>query len=152
MTPEIPLIGLSKSARYAMNALAYLASRREEGFLMTDVISMKTKIPSGYLAKLFQKLTHAGVVESRRGRHGGVRLAVDPRFTMVSKIIELVEPVDDGPRTCLVDVAACSSDAPCPLHDRVVQAERGLLEALSTITIAAFANAMDAKHVKTAKA
>jgi Rrf2 family protein len=148
MTPDIPLIGLSKSARYAMNALGYLASRREEGFLMTDVISMKTKIPSGYLAKLFQKLTHAGIIESRRGRHGGVRLSIDPRFTMLSKIIELVEPVGNGPRTCLVDVTACSSDAPCPLHDRVVEAERNLLAGLSTITIADFAKAMDLKHSK----
>ena len=148
MTPEIRFIGLSKSARYALKALAYLAHRQGDGFLMTDSVSIKTGVPANYLAKLFQKLTHAGAIESRRGRRGGVRLAVDPRWMTLAKIVLCVDSTPSEARPCLLDIKACSSETPCLLHHRVVEAERSMTESLSTVTLADFAKSVYSKDIK----
>ena len=109
---------------------------------MTDKVSIKTGVPSTYLAKLFQKLTTAGAVESRRGRSGGVRLSLDPRWMTLAKIIESVDTPSKEKRACLLDVKACSADAPCLLHDHVVEAEQKMSHSLSTVTLADFATSI----------
>ena len=46
--------------------------------MLVREIAGLTEIPPPYLAKIFQRLTEAGIVESKRGYKGGVRLTVPP--------------------------------------------------------------------------
>jgi len=67
----------SQTTGYAIEALACLARQRPASMLVRE-IAAETAIPLPYLSKIFQRLADAGIVESKRGYKGGVRLARPP--------------------------------------------------------------------------
>lgn len=46
--------------------------------MLVREIAAETEIPLPYLSKIFQRLAEAGIVESKRGYKGGVRLTRKP--------------------------------------------------------------------------
>jgi Rrf2 family nitric oxide-sensitive transcriptional repressor len=61
---------ISQTAEYALRSVVALG-RHAEGPLTTQQISEETRIPAGYLSKVLQGLSRAGLVNARRGLHGG---------------------------------------------------------------------------------
>lgn len=92
----------SQTTGYAIEALACLARRRPQSMLVREIAGL-TDIPPPYLAKIFQRLTEAGIVESKRGYKGGVRLTVPPeKLTLLC-----IDAAAESGRSC--DAAADSS-------------------------------------------
>lgn len=67
----------SHTTGYAIEALACLARRRPDSMLVREIAG-ETDIPLPYLSKIFQRLAEAGIVESKRGYKGGVKLTREP--------------------------------------------------------------------------
>ncbi|MCB2129820.1 MAG: Rrf2 family transcriptional regulator [Rhodobacteraceae bacterium] len=82
---------LSTKGRYAMVALADLATVSEDQLTSLAEISRRQDISLPYLEQLFVKLRRAGLVESARGPGGGYRLARDPADIRVSAVLEAVD-------------------------------------------------------------
>ncbi len=82
---------LSTKGRYAMVALADLATVRADQMTSLAAISKRQDISLPYLEQLFVKLRRAGLVESVRGPGGGYRLARDPSAIRVSEVLEAVD-------------------------------------------------------------
>ncbi|QMU59136.1 MAG: Rrf2 family transcriptional regulator [Boseongicola sp.] len=82
---------LSTKGRYAMVALADLATVPDGTLLSLAEISRRQDISLPYLEQLFVKLRRAGLVESVRGPGGGYRLAKRPADVRVSDILEAVD-------------------------------------------------------------
>lgn len=82
---------LSTKGRYAMVALADLATAREDQLTSLAAISKRQDISLPYLEQLFVKLRRAGLVESVRGPGGGYKLARDPAEIRVSEVLEAVD-------------------------------------------------------------
>lgn len=82
---------LSTKGRYAMVALADLATVRDDQLTSLAEISERQHISLPYLEQLFVKLRRAGLVESARGPGGGYRLARDPQDIRVSEVLEAVD-------------------------------------------------------------
>lgn len=82
---------LSTKGRYAMVALADLATSRGDGRVSLAEISRRQDISLPYLEQLFVKLRRAGLVESVRGPGGGYRLARAPEEIRVSEVMEAVD-------------------------------------------------------------
>ncbi|WP_102223318.1 Fe-S cluster assembly transcriptional regulator IscR [Acidimangrovimonas sediminis] len=82
---------LSTKGRYAMVALADLATAKDEDLVSLAAISKRQNISLPYLEQLFVKLRRAGLVESVRGPGGGYRLARRPAEIRVSEILEAVD-------------------------------------------------------------
>ena len=82
---------LSTKGRYAMVALADLATVREDQLTSLAEISKRQDISLPYLEQLFVKLRRAGLVESVRGPGGGYKLARDPGAIRVSEVLEAVD-------------------------------------------------------------
>lgn len=82
---------LSTKGRYAMVALADLATVREDQLTSLAAISKRQDISLPYLEQLFVKLRRAGLVDSVRGPGGGYRLARDPDAIRVSEVLEAVD-------------------------------------------------------------
>lgn len=81
---------LSTPSKYALRALQHLAAEGSEEFIPVEVLAENTDIPAAYLSKIMKTLAHYGMVESRRGIHGGVR------FTAVGcSFFEVCEVLDD---------------------------------------------------------
>jgi Rrf2 family transcriptional regulator, iron-sulfur cluster assembly transcription factor len=82
---------LSTKGRYAMVALADLASMPEGKLLSLAELSKRQNISLPYLEQLFVKLRRAGLVESVRGPGGGYALARPPAEIRVSEIMGAVD-------------------------------------------------------------
>lgn len=55
------------------------------------------EVPAAYLSKIFQRLSEAGIVESKRGYKGGVRLCKLPEHISLLEIDEAVEAASTCP-------------------------------------------------------
>ena len=82
---------LSTKGRYAMVALADLASAKGGGLVSLGELSKRQDISLPYLEQLFVKLRRAGLVESVRGPGGGYRLGRPASEIRVSEILAAVD-------------------------------------------------------------
>lgn len=114
---------ISRTAEYALRALVHLAAvHGEQPSQTVEQIATGTRVPVGYLAKVLQSLTRAGLLTSRRGIGGGFRLAKAPGETSVYEVIQAVDPI---PRIhqCPLGLEWHGTQL-CPLH-------KGLDDAMS---------------------
>lgn len=114
-------------SRATTHALRALAAMDPQGPLRpAKELAEELGLPSPYLAKVFQPLAQAGILESVRGPRGGFRLARDPGTLTVwdiVKLFEMGEPLGD----CILGLAHCGRSTPCPMHGAWLEA-RALLE------------------------
>ncbi|GIV04362.1 MAG: hypothetical protein KatS3mg015_3192 [Fimbriimonadales bacterium] len=105
---------LSQTTGYAIQALGFLATKSD--FILIREIATETQVPQGYLAKILHQLARKGILETQRGKKGGVRLA--PGNEKMS-FFEVAELMDDPVVTmrCMMGTAQCSPTRHCPCHD-----------------------------------
>ena len=82
---------LSTKGRYAMVALADLASLPDGQLVSLGELSKRQDISLPYLEQLFVKLRRAGLVESVRGPGGGYALARPANDIRVSEVLGAVD-------------------------------------------------------------
>jgi Rrf2 family iron-sulfur cluster assembly transcriptional regulator len=134
----------SSSTEYAIRGLSELASRDPDGPLMLDELVAGTTLPRDFLAKVFQKLVHGGVLRSAKGRGGGFRLARQAHEITLMNIVEAI----DGPQVfdrCVVGLEKCDDQAPCPQHDLYKPIRQRLKDYLLTTTLADLAASLKSK-------
>lgn len=110
---------LSKTAKYALRAVVYLASRSKAGVSRVPIqeIAAALDVPQNYLSKVMHQLARAGVLESTRGPGGGFALKTSPDELVLAHV---TAPFDltGGPLPCLLKDRPCNPDAPCVAHHR----------------------------------
>jgi len=85
---------LSQKAKYALQALAFLAKEYEnESLVLIGTIAKEKNIPIKFLEAILCELRNHEVLTSVRGRSGGYRLAQPPKKITLAKVIRIV----DGP-------------------------------------------------------
>lgn len=136
MSGDVRLLGLSKTARYALVGLIHLAQRRGEGRVLVERAAGALDLPPSFLAKLFQRLAHKGLLESHRGPRGGYVLARAPEAITLAEVVAATQEPASGARNCLLEPRRCVGDGVCALHEDVVAAERRVNDALARITLA----------------
>lgn len=135
---------LSSRAKYAVRACTALARHQaEERWVQAGEIAEQERVPKKFLEVILAQLREHGLVESRRGWHGGHRLTRNAAALSVADIMRVV----DGPlaltpcasitrfRPCedCVDVATCRLQA---LMREARNAVAGVLEARSIAELA----------------
>jgi Rrf2 family protein len=123
----------SQTSEYALRVIVYLAGCNGDP-ATNRVISSGTMVPQGYLAKVLQTLSRAGLVKSQRGLHGGTVLAKDPNLLTLFDVVQAVDPIRRI-ESCPLAVLAHGKQL-CPLHTRLDQAIGGIETVLRTSTIA----------------
>lgn len=124
----------SKTTEYAIRVLSYIA--REKKLIGIQEISHKIKVPAAYVSKICQGLVHAKILDSKRGATGGYFLRADAREL---KLISIIRAVDDPLHSqlsgCVMGLADCGKDNPCPLHDIWASTKEKMEHVLSTVTL-----------------
>ena len=129
------MTALPQTARYALRAMACLASRHPGEKVRAEQIAAETRVPTAYLSKVLHRLVAAGLLRSEKGHHGGFELARPPvtiRFLDVLEAIDL-ELVD---QSCAFGWGDCNADRPCPLHQTWTELQQGLLSWAARHTLA----------------
>jgi Rrf2 family nitric oxide-sensitive transcriptional repressor len=112
--------------------LTHLAASEKEG--TSEDLARKLDIPFNHLAKLVQNLSRRGFLSTRRGKGGGLKLAVDPRDINVSAVIEAVE----GPlliNECILNREHCRFSRECKVRKCLSRVRYKIQEILSTTSI-----------------
>jgi Rrf2 family protein len=115
----VGVVVISHTAEYALRAIVYLAD--QNGTPRTTAhIAKTTLVPAGYLAKVMQSLSRAGVVKSQRGLNGGFTLTRDPKDVSILTVVNAVDPIRRFPE-CPLGIPSHGRRL-CPLHYRLDQA------------------------------
>jgi Rrf2 family protein len=101
---------LSSRAKYALRACVFLAEKQQEsdGWVLSPDVAEGEDIPRKFLEAILVELRDHGIVESRRGRYGGYRLASPADRIAASDVIRIV----DGP-LALAPCASKTQFGPC---------------------------------------
>ena len=82
---------LTNKGRYAVMAMADLASNASKGPISLSEISLRQNISLAYLEQIFIKLKQVNLVKSVRGAKGGYVLDTSPEEIKISNIISAVD-------------------------------------------------------------
>jgi Rrf2 family protein len=125
-------MNLGQVEDYAVRALVDLAAHPETS---VREVAGRTAVPGAHLAKVIQSLVRAGLVETTRGRGGGVRLARDPAEITVRQAVEAVQ----GPLRflrCPRRGKGCPRNPDCAVYRLWVQLHDGIAGKLDGVRIA----------------
>lgn len=125
----VQLTGFTDLALRIVMRLAVL----EESSSTTRTVSDQLRVKYTHAAKVVAELQRLGVVETRRGRAGGLRLTEGARSRSVGALVRSLE----GPG----EVVACEGPVPCPLRggcrlrSALRDAQEAFFAALDPLTI-----------------
>ncbi len=134
----------SRSTQYAIRAMAHLAAHKGDEFVRTQDIARSTGIPLPFLSKITQALARHGLVDSMRGRGGGIHLMRSPREITLEDIVLAVDGTEIG-ETCVLGLPRCSDDAPCPVHEVWKGLRAQMRRSLHERTLADLARSLEKK-------
>ena len=128
------MLKLTKKADYGLIALKHLAVNSGGVSSSAKAIAECYGIPQPLLAKILQKLTKIGLLQSLPGINGGYRLARSPQSITALEVISAI----DGPiilTACFTEHGACEQSEKCTVREPLRKVHEGILNLLNTITI-----------------
>lgn len=131
----------SRQCEYALQAVLYLASKPSEAVTSITELASKAAVPSPFLAKILQHLTHQKLLVSSKGRAGGFKLAKPAREITLFQIVEAIDG-SDFLQACVLGFPSCSDRNSCALHLKWSKLREGIFEMLKSRNIAEMAKEM----------
>lgn len=131
---------LSRKAKYAINALVYLARRYEQGPVLISQVAESEKIPQKFLEAILLDLKNHGILNSKKGKGGGYFLSMDPSQVNVADVMRIF----DGAIALLPCVTSkyyqkceeCEDEETCGIRDLFQQVRRETVRILKGGTLA----------------
>lgn len=124
---------LSDAAEYALRAVVWLAQRPGEPQKVRE-LAEGTHAAPGYLVKVLQSLTKAGILSAQRGSRGGFTLERDPTTLTVLEVINAVDPLERI-LTCPLGLESHGTHL-CPMHKKIDDAMAKIEASFGSSTIA----------------
>ncbi|GAA3573487.1 RrF2 family transcriptional regulator [Mycolicibacterium helvum] len=123
----------TNQADFALRVLMYLRASSERRGSVGE-IAIAHRVSRNHLDKVVQRLAAAGIVESTRGRAGGVRLVRDPSTITVGEVMRTMES-DFAVVECLGPVRYCRIAGVCGARDVFSRALDAYLSVLDSATL-----------------
>jgi Rrf2 family transcriptional regulator, cysteine metabolism repressor len=134
----------STKAEYGIRVMAHLARHDGSEPISLGSIADAEGLPLAYLEHLVQRLRKAGLVESRRGAHGGYTLAREPGDITMAEVVRALEG-EIAPIECITadadGVLVCSREhhenhEPCPTKLLWTRVQGSIVRTLNDMTLA----------------
>ena len=134
----------STKAEYGVRVMAHLARRGGDDPISLGSIADAEGLPLAYLEHLVQRLRKAGLVESRRGAHGGYTLARDAGDISMAEVVRALEgdiaPIEcitadaDGALVCVREGTGRTT-SPCPTKLLWTRVQGSIVRTLNEMTL-----------------
>lgn len=124
---------ISRKTDYALRILSMLV-KSDGSLLSVRTAAEQVNVPYSFARSIQHGLVQAGIIESLRGVHGGMRLKVDPADITMLQIVEAVQ----GPlvmNDCTAPDGACARKATCCYHPIWIGAQALLSSYLDSVTL-----------------
>ena len=126
---------LTSYTDYALRTLMFLALSRERLVTIQDIADAH-QIARNHLTKVVHQLGMLGLVETVRGRNGGLRLGRDPSEIYVGEVVRSTEN-DFFIAECFdAEKPCCVYSGSCALKGVLGRATSAFLEVLDGVTLA----------------
>lgn len=136
---------LTKQTNYAIRMMMYCDSNA--GLSRVSSIAKFYGLSELFLQKILKHLTKAGLVESVRGRNGGIRLAKDAALITVGEVVRVTEENFSLAECFEEGETNCPLISTCGLNQALAKALEAFLEVLDSYTIANLTNNQRNLHV-----
>jgi Rrf2 family nitric oxide-sensitive transcriptional repressor len=128
---------LTQFSDYGLRVVIYLACRPDP-WISAEEISQAYGISRHHLVKVIQTLADLKVVESQRGRGGGIRLAMRPSEINVGWLVRRTEPHFDLVECFDPATNTCPIASACGLKGLLMRAQYAFLRVLDECTVEQF--------------
>jgi Rrf2 family nitric oxide-sensitive transcriptional repressor len=126
---------LTSFTDFGLRMLMRMASAPDRAFSSAE-LAAEFDLSRHHLAKIMQRLSQAGLIDTRRGGGGGAILARPPSEIRLGDVIRHLE-AGQALVVCFgADAGECSLDGRCRLKARLKAAERAFLDDLDRSTLA----------------
>ena len=130
---------LSKKTKYAINALVYLAKKKDKSPTLISEIAEKQNIPQKFLEAILLHLKRDGILASKRGKGGGYYMLKKPAEINLADVMRLF----DGPIAFIPCVThnyyeaceECSNESICGIRDVFFEVRNKTVEILKKATL-----------------
>ena len=125
---------LKRKGEYGILGVTYIA-QQEKDIVYTREVAESWELPESFLAKIFQRLSKNGILNSYKGVRGGFSLAKSPEEITLKEILDIVQ----GPTTigwCEVDNEKCNRFKNCSLSKVLDKVRDNMKNILENTTIA----------------
>lgn len=126
---------LTTFSDYTLRVLIYLALDQTK-LATIPVIAAAYGISENHLMKVVHQLACAGVVETTRGKGGGIRLALPPEEIRLGQIVKVAEGAAPIVECLGEETSACRIAPACRLSGILVRAFDALYDVLDEYTLA----------------
>ncbi|MDP6569350.1 MAG: Rrf2 family transcriptional regulator [Candidatus Marinimicrobia bacterium] len=140
----------SKSAEYAIQAMIYLADKQAkinpEKPIMVREIAEAYSIPAQFLAKITQTLAKHHLLNTTRGRGGGIKLSRPASTIFLPEVVHAIDGPPSDQDECIFGLDLCSDDQPCPFHHQWKPIRNDIRSMMATDNLARLAKRVAEKH------
>jgi len=131
---------ITMKTKYALKALAYLATAPPEEPVLIAEIAEREDIPRKFLELILAELKQHGFVRSRKGRGGGYFLAVVPQKVSIAAVMRVMDgslaPVPCLSRTAYQRCEGCRDEATCGVRLVLQDTYEAQVQLLESTTLA----------------
>lgn len=125
---------LSKFTDYSFRILIYLGNHPNELFTVEELSSV-LGLSSHHIKKIIYKLSKNDLIESSKGRNGGIKLVKDPKYMNLGDILEITEDNLNIVECFSEDISACNLTNGCRLKPILSDALDSFKQKLSEYTL-----------------
>jgi Rrf2 family nitric oxide-sensitive transcriptional repressor len=126
---------LTEFTDHALRLLMYLGAHR--GRMATiDEIALQYGISRNHLAKVVNELAGSGLIQTVRGRAGGVWLAREPGDIRLGEVVRRTEPNFHMAQCFGSNAGSCPFSPDCRLRESLSRATRAYLDELNRVSLA----------------
>ena len=130
---------ITRETDYALRAILHLAQQEQGKTVSTAELSDVMGIPYRFLRKIVAKLVAAELINSKRGKGGGLTLARAGDAITLLDVVSATEPDAVQLNECLVNPESCRRSDACSLNEVLGTIQRRFLKELSAVTFARLA-------------
>ena len=129
---------ITRETDYSMRLVVALAGKQKNGIFSASSaeVAQEMDIPYRFLRKLVKRLVDGGLIESRRGKGGGMALAKAPQTISLYDILKLTGPRGVELSLCTTDPKACNRSALCTMQREFSNIQTEVDKRLKKVSIA----------------
>lgn len=131
---------LTMKGKYGLKAMVHLARLQPQELAAGLDISERNNIPKKFLDAILARLREAGLVEAKKGKGGGYRLAKQPGKIMVGEIVRALDgplaPIRCASRTAYRRCEDCRDPAKCEVRLAMTEARDAIAAVLDRKSLA----------------
>lgn len=131
---------ISKRTQYGLKAMLALGSRYGTGPVLIATLSKQEGIPTNFLELILRDLKGAGLLESKKGPHGGYQLSRPPSSITIGTLIRAMEgplaPLPCASETAFRPCEECPDVESCGTRIIMRQVRDAIANVLDKTTLA----------------